>query len=627
MSKNREQKHAKHLAERQAHEEEVHDQEVAEHHDHFVEAPKGTSRARFLFNFLLVVFLLLIFSITGPMMAALSRGGGSDEVYLSYTLPNGEQRTFTGAEFIQAKRDFGMLEPLFPALGFQGVDPGDDEAAAKFLILEDMARLSGVSAPSSDLADFILALFGDRDSYLSYIASRRSLTPAVFEGLLRRGRTVQIYRQLMSIAPVQVSPDKIAEQWQTQNQEYDFQYVRVENADYDEAARAALPGPEELQDWFDALSPFEKSRFNTQPSWSADLAFFDVASDADMSVLFERYPRPEDEDAEEMANNYYNSFSHVRFLRPAPEDGGELEGDKFLSFDEVADVARREAPIYYSLSDWLTDMQVRLDGGEVVDLATEATALGLAFVQVDPRTRDAWAAGEEPWAGETLAASTSALAEGRLATRVVVEEGALVVAQAIERLAPSQPPFDEIREQVADKWVEQRRSEVAVEALESLRAAFEEAPADETEAENTPATPRKAMAELEAFKAAVEAAGLELVERGYASRYPRPGEDPEARGEVDNYLQNTTRFYTLEPGEIAEPESSRDGVASYLVRFGGKRDMSLDQMDPGELQQLQATLGRSALTTFFGKTWDDERWIRETFALYLRSEDEAPPSN
>ena len=297
MSKNREQKHAKHLAERQAHEEHRHEQEAAEHHDHFVEAPKGTSRARFLFDFLLVVFLLLIFSITGPMMGALSGGGGGDEVYVSYTLPDGDRRTLTTAEFFQAKRDFGMLEPLFPALGFAGVDPGDDNAAARFLILEDMAARAGVRAPSSDLADFILAIFGDRNSYLGYVASRRSLTPAVFEGLLRRARTVQLYNQLMGIAPAQIAPSEIAEQWSSTNQEYDFQYVRVENADYEEAARAELPGPEELQDYFDGLSPFEKSRFNTQPSWSADLAYFDVSTEGGLEVLFERYPRPEDEDA------------------------------------------------------------------------------------------------------------------------------------------------------------------------------------------------------------------------------------------------------------------------------------------------------------------------------------------
>lgn len=648
MSKNREQKHAKHLAEQQQHEQHRHREEAAHHDEHFVEAPKGTSRTRFLFNFLLVVFLLMIFSITGPLMSTLSgNGGGAEKEYISWTLPNGERRSLTGSEFIQEKRNFAALEGVYPYLGMQGIDPGDDESTARFLITEDLARWNGVAAPSDDLAEFILTIFGDEANYRGYIAQRRDQTTLTFEKLLSRALTVQRYTLLLASGASGASPVEAAELWQTQNQEYEFQYVQLKNEDFEEAARAELPGPEELQDWFDGLSPFQKSRFNTQPSWSADLTWFDTSSTGAMDALFETYPRPEDEDAEEMALNYYNSFSYVRFVKPEPEenesseDGDSSEegddaateeiGDKFLAFDDVKEICLREAPIYYSMADWLSHMQARTDAGEVVDMQTEAAGLGLTFVPVDPRTREAWGAGEEAWSGPSVAGSTGSLPEGRLATRVVVEENALVVARVIEKLAPTLPPFEEIREQAGDEWVKERRSVVAVEKLAALRAGFEVEPEEGTDegAEESAVDdgPRDASAELEAFKAAVTAAGFTVVERDYRTRYPRPYDDPADLTDADTYLQGNTLYYSLEAGDIAEPEASRDGIWSYLVRFGGQRDADLSKMDPGELEQMMAQQRRTAEIGFFSSTFDDPEWIKRTFSLRLQSwenEEEGP---
>ena len=623
MSKNREQKHAQHLAEKQAHEQQRQADAAAHHEEHFVEAPKGTSRARFLFNFLLVVFLLVIFSISGPFMSALSgRGAGADDVFCSWTLPNGERRSLSTIEFFQEKRNFASLEVMFPYLGMQGIDPGEDESTARFLISEEMAAWNGVSAASEDLAELILGAFGDQDTYRRYIASRRDLTPATFEKMLRRGRTVQRYTQLLASGAHLVSPKEIAETWTKQNQEYDLQYVQLVNADFADAARAELPADEELQDWFDGLSPFEKSRFNSLPSWSADLVWFDVAAPADTTALFEKYPRPEDEDAEEMALNYYNSFSHVRFVRPEPEEGEEAPEERFFSFDEVADAARLEAPVYYSMADWLSHMQSRMDAGEAIDLEAEGKALGLSAALVAPRSRDGWSDGEEPWAGQFLAQSTSSVPEGRLATRVTVEEGALVVARVLEKQDPSLPPFEEIREKVADRWVEQQQSEVALERLRELRAQFEVAAAEGVEEAS-----KEAQADLEPFKAAVEAAGYTLVERGFRSRYPRPGDDATDPTAGDTYLQGSSLIYSLEDSDIAEPEASRDGLNSFLVRFGGKRDADLSKMDPSELQTMQGQLGRNAEMAFFQDSFDDPEWIKRNFSLYLKSWDEPEASN
>ena len=127
MSKNREKKHAAHLAERKAHAQQAVENTAEQHEQHLVEAPKGTSRARFLFNLFLVVFLLLIFSITGPMMASLTGGGGATgEVFLSWTTPEGEKRVIETGDFYEEKRSFRNVEFLLPFLLGRQVDPGED---------------------------------------------------------------------------------------------------------------------------------------------------------------------------------------------------------------------------------------------------------------------------------------------------------------------------------------------------------------------------------------------------------------------------------------------------------------------------------------------------------------------
>ncbi len=620
MSKNREKKHAANVAEKQAHVQ--HSAEVADQHaeHHLVEAPKGTSRWRFLFNLFLVVFLLLIFSVTGPMMSTLSGDGQSaGATYLSWTTPDGEKITMDRAEFYTEKRAFARLENLMPYLLLGQVDPSEDYQLARFLILEGLAERSGIYVANSEVADTILEAFGSVEVYQNYLRSQRELSASAYEEVLRRGLVVRRYLLITSSTASEVLPDAVIDRWKLGAEEFNFEYVEALAESELENARSVIIPDDELEDWFTALPAFQQRPFMSDRSLAADVAYYDPTIVAvDFSGLFERFPRPEDEDAEELANRYYNSFSHVRFAKPAPdpEDDAAMKAleenpdeARFFTFEEVADQARREAPVYYSMIDWLADIKRRQTEGEVIDLQTEAIALGLQFQRVPPRSRNAWLEGEEPWAGRYSFGSIDTI-EGSYSSRVAVEEDGLVVTQVIEVREPELPVFPEIRDEVATKWAEERAPQLATEKLELIRDAFGERP-EEGEFEVS--------ATAEEFKAAVEAAGLAVEERGYDRQFPKSKGPDDKPTQAEFFIRAKSILFSLDEGVVIAAEATRDGQAAYLVRVAGKREGDVTSMTPQEAADITNQMRTTANSTYFASTFGDSNWVMENFNVYLAS--------
>jgi hypothetical protein len=678
MSKNREKKHAAHLTERHAHAQEVVESAAAPHEQHLVEVPKGTSRARFMFNLLLVIFLLLIFSITGPMMAALTGGGAaSGAAYMSWTGPDDKVHSLDYSEFITEKQRFRHLEVFLPYLLLGQVDPGDDIQLARFLILEQLAQRAGIYVADGEVSATILEQFGSEEVYDNWLSRGRDLTKRAFEKVFRRGLVVRRFIQMSAVPAGEVLPEKVIERWKLGAKEYNFEFVEALAADYEEAARAEVPADPELEEWFNALPEPQKRAFHTERSLALDVAWFDPRSEETPDSLFARYPRPEDEDAEERAKDYFNGNSHIRFARPEPTPGAdeaqgadeeskteeeqspgeeqpaveqpaveqpaveepktdeelkaeaeqEVEDERtdaekafqelFFTFDEVAEQVRREAPVFRSMGAWVADMQARKRAGEAVDLETEAISMGLAFQRVEPRTLTALRESPEPWAGRYLAGSVSRLQEGELSRRVEVEQQALIVVRVGEILQPTLPPFAEIRDRVADKWVEQRKPEIAAEKLEALRATLGE-PTDEDES--------TVSATSDEFRAAAQAAGFEVQERGWQSKVPRPGAPEERATQAEFYLRSRTSLFGLDEGSVPPAEASRDGKAAYLVRTAGEREADQSTMRPVEADQIQTQLRTAALTGFFQKTFGNDDWLRSKFNLVIGNEDEEEPA-
>jgi hypothetical protein len=260
----------------------------------------------------------------------------------------------------------------------------------------------------------------------------------------------------------------------------------------------------------------------------------------------------------------------------------------------------------------LVELDNRVALGEEFDFATEAGIVGLEYSVVEPRTRAAWVDGEEAWSGRYLFSALSGAKDGQFTPRIAVEEGALVVGQVGEILPPELPPFPEIRDKVADQWVSERRPELATAKLEALRDAFGTRPEDGAFFETS--------ASSADFRAAVEAAGLSVNERGWKRQSPLNTSDDTSDAEF--YIRAKIILFAQGADTVLEAESDRANKVSYLMRCMGERDGDPSTMTPSEAYNLTLQTQGSALREAHGITTANDDWLRSQFNVIFASDSE-----
>ena len=291
-----------------------------------------------------------------------------------------------------------------------------------------------------------------------------------------------------------------------------------------------------------------------------------------------------------------------------PETPAEIPAE----FDEVKEQALAEAELKSALDAFLTDLQDRLAEGQEVDLSTEAAALGLTVsdVNIEGYERED-IEGIPGWGSFEISSQLMFTGANQFLPRVTVSSDALTIARVTEKIEAAEPPFEEIREDVVNFWIEDRAGALAVERLAAIRDGFgvdaaEDPAAVNSAAENTAAENsaagdseaagdsagehEDAMAEkgemevptasAAAFEAAVRAAGFEFYDREYFGRGELPDED-EANS-ADRHVRVSFQLYQLEEGQIAAPAVANDGDTAFLVRFDSTREK-----DPGDLTPNQ----------------------------------------
>lgn len=599
--------------------------------DELVHVPKGQSKLRFYLMLGLFIFVGITFVVPGAFMSTATGPTDKDVRYASWTRPDKSVVELMASDFFAEKRALRWIQPIAAAFGLSPFDPGEDFDTVRFLVMEDTARQAGMRISEQDVAGAIDALFQSPDDYRGWLANQTGLAPGEFETVFRRLLLVQRFRTFLAATASGVQPSEIEAVWRKSHQEYAFDYVQLDTAGFETAARSELPDDEALKAWFDALSPFERSEYDTELRWSADIAYVPLGGveewTFDATPLFAKHPRPEGEDAAAKALDYYERVKFTRFLRDQPLEGIEGPEGRVLPFDEVEALALREAPVYFSLEEWHRALNQRLADGSLVaevDLAAEAAAIGLAFtVAGEPRAMLAWTEDKDvPYAGTRLPSTLRGLQVGRLTPIVIVEKGAFAVGQLAERLEPGTPPFEEIRDRVADAWVEERRTELAVAALEAVRGELGEKPAPPEPDPATGETPEPAEflpnVDLARFQEACTAATYEVKRRDFAQRtFSQRGQDPAELEPVEAVLRSTPTLYTRADGDVSEPVADGEGRFAFLFRSAGQRDADLSQMKPLEYTRERQNLANAAIIEFFESTYDSKDFLRERYGLYL----------
>jgi hypothetical protein len=601
-----------------------HDEEHGILGEEVVHVPKGKNRLYYVGMIALLVFLTVIFLVPGAMLQTFLGPSRGDVDMLAYNDPAGGRVSLRQSEYYdrlngyQDVFELGIQEIEFLKQVYLGIQERrlEHADAARLIVLDDLARDSGILITDEELGEFLAGMQGlTSDLWRSATARYGGATKveANLKSLLGIRRYLELMGQVARVPDV----DAIEKRWAEEHVELAYDYVQVAVADLVEEAKADAPDDAALEAWFAERPDFEKSQMFAPARYRATFAV--LRSPEDAGALVERYPDTSGEAPEARAESYYNSVFFNRFKRPEPADGAAEDEDDaegaesdddaeepaepeepqspFQSLDEVRDVAAAEASGFYAAKAWIADLRSRVEAGEEIAFAAEASDLGLELVTVDePATLQELREHEN--LGAFVVGPVSATKAGQVAPNPVVEASGLHVVFVDEKTEPALPPFAEIRDQVLESWAKERAQELAVERLAAVRDGFETFEPAEDEAEDPLADPAEDAEEVahrradeEAFRAAAEAAGFEVQRRDWLDKSGPPTADPDASEVGHQFLEQHREHGELAEGQVPEPALNRQRTHAFLVRLVGKRDLDIAEMTP---QVYQSYKGASA---------------------------------
>ncbi len=584
------------------------------HDDDLIVAPKGKNKTRFMLTFLLIIFLLTMFSVSDQFVDMFTGRSGRGSAFLTWTDPTGTRKSLSVPEFTLEKQALAKVYSILT--GGQDRERADEDTTF-FVVMSDAAHYAGIRVTDGELRKLIEQRFPGGMGYSQTLHASR-ITHPEFEGTLRRLMAVDRYQSLMSAPLATANPGVVESLWKARHQEFAFDYIELSADVLRTEAEAGLPADAELETWFNALPEHKREPFRRLVSVAAELAVFPLEGEHSTELLFAKYPRPADEDADAAAHEYYDGYTFARFRnRNLPTDRQPTQEDFFRPFDDVKDAAQREAAIYRSLGDWRTSLAARTDAGETVDLAAEAAAIGLmVHSESTPITAAEWAALAVPWTSRNLSEYITGMPEvGKFYPAVSVDEKALVVGRTLAKEEPRMPDFAELKPKVTDEWLRQRMSELAIVKLDDVRKKLGTWP--------DPSDPAAATfvpdVDQATFASVVTEAGYQVQHRDYLERAKTPTDTP-----AQMYLRGAGQLYTSKVNAVPKPEIARDGKNAYLVRVAGLRDADSATMSPGEFQALGDQAIRESITDFRNRTFVSTEFLKERYGVHLLTWDTKP---
>ena len=590
--------------------------------EELLHVPKWTSGWRFYLMLGLMVFVLVIFVVPDQFMGLFtSRTDPGSQVYASWNHPEAGKVDISLRELTSWRRE---IDDFFYAQGMGRVR-FEDSDLVRMLLMMELARENGIYVSDQDLGRAILEGgsgtrgFGSKDVYLGSLA-QAGVSAKQYERTLRKVMVANRFQGLLAAAIGFPDMEDVERTWKEAHPQYAFDYVAVAVEDLRSDPAVSVPDDEELKGWYDGLEQFElRQKFGadyTPETIRAHIAAV-RADEEPPAALLEAYPAAEDVDPEAQAREYYDTWTHVRFKRAEQkEDAAEARDRLYLPFDEVAETARREAPVYHALGAWRESLVERAGKGETIDFAAEAADLGLSVHPADEaRTIEAWRA-DDTWGGDFLAnaVSTADRTTG-LPGSVTVQADGLYLVHVAERV-PSQPPaFVDARERVVEEWQKQRAGEIAVERLTAVRDGLGERPAELGPDEDWNPT-----ADPDTFAQAVADAGFTLQTKDWYDpraqmAMPVVSEDPVEQFFLFNPLLTTYQADVVPPAEL-----SFQGDTAFLLRAHGKREPEELDINPNEFAALCGQAGNQAVSDFSERELASLKWFEERYGLWINPE-------
>jgi len=565
--------------------------------DEIVHVPENTSTLRFLLMIGLIIVLLVIFLVPQAIMGTVRRSDDGD-AFVRWTGPDGQPVAYGYNSFRNEKRLLAGALSVDPFLaGVVGVDSRNptDEQLARFLILDELAIQSGLHVPDTDLVTYLRQLaqaYGGVTQYKTM--ARRSGGEQTVEASIRRILRAARYLQVTAFVGAIADPEEIQELWDGDHEELAFDLGFLPYEGLGDDARSELPGDEALESWLGELPSARREPLEVPERRAAEIVSFRDPETTPGTGLLQAFPDEPAEGeepvpAEERARQYYDQVYFWHFLAPADEkDDGEPAPPTYVPFEEAKEDALAEAPVYFAMQKWLSEIRT---AGKDVDLAALAEQYGLAYEPVPPSTREEYRERETRGnVGDTFATRVFQTDAGELAYSVVARGDALSLVRVTEIVPASLPPFEEIKGRVADLWVEDRVRELAAEKLDEIRATFSAEPlAGESEHEEVEGEEHDhRYADADTFRSTLGGLGIDVLRRDWADKALPPASDPALDDATNEFFRSQRQVQTLADDEVSPPLFDPAGGRAYLVRLAGGRPVPIENMSPASFDDYKA---------------------------------------
>lgn len=569
-----------------------------------IHVPRGKSRARYVFTIVLLIFILVIFVVSDLFQGAFSRSGGGDQAFVEWNHPRLGQRSIGGRDFVLERR---RVEDFYRVLGVdrrQLRELTNDESIARTLILDELAVEAGVEFTDNELRAFVKERFSDAATYAQMLAGAQ-VAAADFQEVLRRMLRVQRYESILSELVSQPEATEIEKAWKEQHKQHSLELVTFKVDIQDPQVAAKLPDQAGLATWYDALDALRKRQMFSA-EWrperaAAELAYFSFEG-GDSAALVARFPRPADADLEQLGRDFHSQFAHLRFRRPEEKaDAADARERLYFTYDEVAERAKSEALAHAAMLDWSNELRAKLATGGELDLASEAVAMGLAFVrEAQPKSQIDWT-GMPTLGGPVLSDAVLRASRGDRFVSAMVTDKHVVLGRVTERLDAGPPPFAEVAARVEEEWRKDQAYETARLRANALVEACKPPLVDGVQPQPS--------ATAETFAAKSAEAGLAAVAVDWFDQAKLPTEVKPDADDVQHFMRElklgARSAITSVPDSVMGPYTATDKDRIFVVRYIGSREPPQVEIEPREFRGLQANALRLSQQKFsqelFGK--------------------------
>jgi hypothetical protein len=572
-----------------------------------IHVPEGKSRFQFIFLIGLLIFLLIIFIIPGAFQNVFSPNEGNSLPVVSWETPAGPME-WNSTEFMMEKRAEAAYLSIY---GMRGTP--SEEAVATTLMLDTLAQEAGVVVPDKQVVEIIRGLaeaLGGTEAYKLRMKQAFAGGTKTYERVARRQLRIGKYQTMLSRIAIAPPASRLEAEWHKAHELAAFDYIETATDLYTAAALVEVPNDEGLEVWFNARPDYEKNSFKSAEKWTIGSAFYRLGDEAP-AVLAERFPMAEDWDAEAEALRFYQTYSYLMFRleEEITDENGEIT--RYVPQEDVDADCRSYSSILASIKAWNEDVTARTAAGEVIPFAKEAAELGLGWhVSVEPMGRTELLADTE-FGGGILSSQLLNTEPGQLLKTAIVGKQTIQVAKVMSRQEPTLPEFSTFRDDIANRWADERSGGLAVEALEALTAA-----------ESLTA---------EAFEAlTADNPAFTMGMRDWLDTSGSFADDPNGMEPANLFISlqgASIGLNELEEGELAAAALGTSKTSAFLVRSMGKQAVPFGDANPGQLQQLSDAADRSARTSLMTAFMpiDDilPAYLVENYKMSMPSRDQA----